>query len=109
AACLGLALLLILASTDESPREYRVLMYYGLYSVLIFTLLPAIFAYHTYGQPIVYGLIEERRILFAFGFVPLLLLAKRVSTLQYERALLYARSEERRVGKECRLRWSPDH
>lgn len=90
AACLGLALLLILASTDESPREYRVLMYYGLYSVLIFTLLPAIFAYHTYGQPIVYGLIEERRILFAFGFVPLLLLAKRVSTLQFERALLYA-------------------
>ena len=21
----------------------------------------------------------------------------------------YARSEERRVGKECRSRWSPDH
>lgn len=90
ALCVGLALLLVLASTDESAREYRVLMYYAFYSVLIFTLLPAIFAYHTYGQPIVYGLIEERRILFAFGFVPLLLLAKRVSTLQFERALLYA-------------------
>src|SRR5438067_7279910 len=24
-------------------------------------------------------------------------------------ALLYERSEERRVGKECRSRWSPDH
>ena len=24
-------------------------------------------------------------------------------------AALYARSEERRVGKECRSRWSPDH
>mgnify|MGYP006992672349 CR=1 FL=1 len=23
--------------------------------------------------------------------------------------LLYNRSEERRVGKECRSRWSPDH
>src|SRR2546426_12822509 len=23
--------------------------------------------------------------------------------------LVYARSEERRVGKECRSRWSPDH
>ena len=90
ALCLGLALLLVLASTDETGREYRVLMYYALYSVLIFTLLPAIFAYHTYGQPIVYGLIEERRILFAFGFVPLLLLAKRITTLQFERGLLYA-------------------
>src|SRR3989442_1780039 len=25
------------------------------------------------------------------------------------RALVYARSEERRVGKECRSRWSPYH
>src|SRR5436853_5712136 len=24
-------------------------------------------------------------------------------------ALLFLRSEERRVGKECRSRWSPDH
>lgn len=90
AICLGLSLLLILASTEESAREYRVLMYYAFYSALVFILLPAIFAYHTFGQPVVYGLIEERRILFAFGFVPLLLLAKRVTTLQFERALLYA-------------------
>lgn len=90
AVCLGLALLLILASTDESAREFRVLMYYAFYSVAIFTVLPAIFAYHTYGQPIVYGLIEERRILFAFGFVPLLLLAKRISIRQFEHSLIYA-------------------
>src|SRR5437588_12930074 len=25
------------------------------------------------------------------------------------RALLFARSEERRVGKECRSRWAPNH
>ena len=90
AICLGLSLLLLLASTDETAREYRVLMYYGLYSALVFTLLPAVFAYHTFGQPIIYGLIEERRILFAFGFVPLLLIAKQTSTLQFERALVYA-------------------
>ena len=26
-----------------------------------------------------------------------------------QRRILYARSEERRVGKECRSRWSPYH
>src|SRR5690606_40616076 len=34
--------------------------------------------------------IEERRILFAFGFVPLLLLAKHISVLQFERSIIYA-------------------
>ena len=29
--------------------------------------------------------------------------------LLYERGVLYDRSEERRVGKECRSRWSPYH
>ena len=28
---------------------------------------------------------------------------------QIEAALVYSRSEERRVGKECRSRWSPYH
>jgi len=90
AVCLGASLLLILASTEDAAREFRILMYYALYSVLVFTVLPAIFSFYTYGQPITYGLIEERRILFAFGFVPLLLLAKNLSTLQFERAILYA-------------------
>jgi len=65
-------------------------MYYAAYSVVVFTVLPAIFSFYTFGQPITYGLIEERRILFTFGFVPLLLLSKHGSTLQFERALLYA-------------------
>ena len=42
-----------------------------------------------------------------------LLMASRLSGYQGERAVLYAsvveRSEERRVGKECRSRWSPYH
>lgn len=90
AACLCLTAFLILAMADEASREIRILMYYCLYSTVVFLVLPAVFAYFTYGQPIVYGLIEERRILFCLGFVPLLLLSKRVSTLQFERALIYA-------------------
>ncbi len=90
AVCLGLSLLLILANTEATSREFRILMYYAFYSVVVFTVLPAIFAFFTFGQPISYGLIEERRILFTFGFVPLLLLAKHISTLQFERAFIYA-------------------
>ena len=65
-------------------------MYYCAYTTVVFLVLPAIFAYYTYGQPIVFGLIEERRVLAALGFAPLLFLGKRVSTLQFERAFLYA-------------------
>ncbi|MEL7559512.1 hypothetical protein [Stutzerimonas chloritidismutans] len=90
AVCLGLSLLLILASTEESSREFRILMYYAFYSVFVFTVLPAIFSFYTFGQPITFGLIEERRILFTFGFVPLLLLAKHISTRQFEHAFIYA-------------------
>ena len=35
--------------------------------------------------------------------------AKNPSVDELEEALVYARSEERRVGKECRSRWSPYH
>ena len=83
-------ILLLLASAENAPREFRILMYYCLYSAVVFLLMPAIFAYFTYGQPIVFGLIEERRVLFCLGFAPLLFLGKRVSTLQFERGLLYA-------------------
>ncbi len=90
AVCLGATFLMLMASTEESSREFRILMYYAFYSFVVFTVLPAIFSFYTYGQPITYGLIEERRILFAFGFVPLLLLAKRMTTRQFEHSLLYA-------------------
>ena len=31
------------------------------------------------------------------------------NSLAYKLHNLFSRSEERRVGKECRSRWSPDH
>jgi len=83
-------ILLLLASAENAPREFRILMYYCLYSTVVFLVMPSIFAYYTYGQPVVFGLIEERRVLFCLGFAPLLFLGKRVSTLQFERGLLYA-------------------
>lgn len=83
-------ILLLLASSENAPREFRILMYYCFYTAVVFLVLPAIFAYYTFGQPIVFGLIEERRVLFCLGFAPLLFLGKRVSTLQFERGLLYA-------------------
>ncbi|AFM33884.1 MULTISPECIES: hypothetical protein [Stutzerimonas stutzeri subgroup] len=83
-------ILLLLASAENAPREFRILMYYCLYSTVVFLVMPAVFAYYTYGQPVVFGLIEERRVLFCLGFAPLLFLGKRVSTLQFERGLLYA-------------------
>src|SRR3712207_7197851 len=33
----------------------------------------------------------------------------RINLMDGALAAAYARSEERRVGKECRSRWSPDH
>ena len=33
----------------------------------------------------------------------------KTSDLDYIARRTYLRSEERRVGKECRSRWSPDH
>ena len=35
--------------------------------------------------------------------------AKHSKPVRLERKVLYVRSEERRVGKECRSRWSPYH
>jgi hypothetical protein len=90
AICIIFTILLLLASAEDAPREFRILMYYCAYTAVVFLVMPAIFAYYTYGQPIVFGLIEERRVLAALGFAPLLFLGKRVSTLQFERAFLYA-------------------
>ncbi|WP_028239921.1 hypothetical protein [Stutzerimonas azotifigens] len=90
AICLAFTLLLVLSSTEEAPREFRILIYYCVYSIFVFTFLPAVFAKYTYGQPIAYGLIEERRVMFSLGFAPLLFLGKRVTPLQFERGLLYA-------------------
>ena len=71
-----------------------------------------VFGYLTVPMAIwLYGVIFEPwlalpiAILFAAGFVPL------YSRLghKYPWQWIFARSEERRVGKECRSRWSPYH
>src|SRR5690554_7447620 len=40
---------------------------------------------------------------------PHIQLMKRIQSLPVEAVVIQIRSEERRVGKECRSRWSPDH
>ncbi|MFC3607063.1 hypothetical protein [Stutzerimonas tarimensis] len=87
--CIGFAILLMLAATEETSREFRVLMYYAVFTCAVFIVLPMIFSYFTYGQPFVYGFIEERRVLYCLGFAPLLYVGKRVTPLQFERALIY--------------------
>ena len=49
---------------------------------------------------------DRARALNAFSF---LLAYADQHAINLSRADLKARSEERRVGKECRSRWSPDH
>src|SRR3712207_1158998 len=44
-----------------------------------------------------------------FVFQAFNLLPKLTSIANVELPMMYARSEERRVGKECRSRWSPYH
>src|SRR5207249_5958926 len=51
--------------------------------------------YHGPGQVVVYPLIDLRRL--------------NIYVKEYVFRLEQARSEERRVGKECRSRWSPEH
>src|SRR5258708_15180524 len=41
--------------------------------------------------------------------LPILVISMHDESLYAERALRAGRSEERRVGKECRSRWSPYH
>ena len=43
------------------------------------------------------------------GVVTLLLFVAQVDTLKLFLVWMLIRSEERRVGKECRSRWSPYH
>ncbi|MBA1275172.1 hypothetical protein [Stutzerimonas azotifigens] len=90
AACILLAIFAALARAETASPELRILTYYAVYTCAVFIVLPAIFSNMTFGQPLVYGFIEERRVLFCLGFLPLLLLSKRLSTLQFERAFLYA-------------------
>ncbi len=87
-ACIGFVFLVMLASTDQTAREFRLLMYYGIYTCVVFIGMPMVFSHLVYGQPLIYGFIEERRVLFSLGFAPLLFLGRRVTPTQFERAFL---------------------
>src|SRR3972149_10858931 len=43
------------------------------------------------------------------GLAPFSRLSQVVTRFEFRRHALFLRSEERRVGKECRSRWSPYH
>mgnify|MGYP002526568541 CR=1 FL=1 len=51
----------------------------------------------------------EARTLIAFGGAAPLHAVRMAEKLKIDQVVIPPRSEERRVGKECRSRWSPDH
>src|SRR2546429_9164350 len=55
---------------------------------------------------VLFGLMHAPQLGWTWGLVSLLILVGIIFT--FARAWT-GRSEERRVGKECRSRWSPDH
>ncbi|WP_145139092.1 hypothetical protein [Pseudomonas duriflava] len=82
--CLAFTLFYLLASVGMEKRDFNILFSYGLYSSVVFILLPAIFSNLYYGQPLIYGIIEERRVLFCFSFAVLLFLAKNMKVAHFE-------------------------
>ncbi|WP_183167686.1 hypothetical protein [Azomonas macrocytogenes] len=90
AICIGFAGFLIMAKSEDSSREFHLLLYYSAFSIFMFIILPAIFSNLMYGQPLIYGIIEERRVMFCLGAIPLLFMAKRVNVLEFERAIVYS-------------------
>jgi len=60
---------------------------------------------HTRARRLFQQVIDDRDTLVVHSY----LLAEAAALLQHRLGLTIARSEERRVGKECRSRWSPYH
>lgn len=88
AACLGFSAMFLVGTVGAERKDYSVAFLFCLFSAFTFTFLPALFAELFYGQPLVYGVIEERRVLLCFSVIPLLYLAKRVSAAQFENCIL---------------------
>ncbi|WP_244309056.1 hypothetical protein [Pseudomonas duriflava] len=87
--CMGFSFLFLLGTVNaRNKQDYNLVMGLGLFSTFIFMFLPALFADLFYGQPLVYGLIEERRVLFCFSFVLLLYMGKRVGASEFEKTIL---------------------
>src|SRR3989449_9142692 len=61
------------------------------------------------GEPAFYGDATREEILRALGAERARMLVVAISDPAATRRMVRVRSEERRVGKECRSRWSPYH
>ncbi|HJE69548.1 MULTISPECIES: hypothetical protein [Pseudomonadaceae] len=88
AICLGFFALFTLSTWHRPQRDYRLLMGFCLFSTAVFVGLPAVFAQLFWGQPLVYGLIEERRVLYCFSAFLVLYLAKRLNAVQFENLII---------------------
>jgi hypothetical protein len=88
AICLGFTLLLLTGTPAANKQDYNMGLAFCLFSTAVFVVLPAIFSKLFYGQPLQYGLIEERRVLYCFSFFAMLYFAKRVTATQFENLVL---------------------
>ncbi|TWI50488.1 hypothetical protein IQ22_03882 [Pseudomonas duriflava] len=88
AICLGFTTLFMLSTPGFRRNDYNIGLAFCFFSAFTFVLLPALFAELFYRQPLFFGLIEERRVLYCFSFVLLLYFSKRVSAAQFESIVL---------------------
>lgn len=82
------AFFILIGSLGTHNAQYRIMSAFCIYMSVVFIGIPALFSYLYYGQPIYYGLIEERRVLFCFSFALLLFLGKRLSAGEFEKTVL---------------------
>ena len=71
--------------------------------------IDALAAQRAMGQPVAYLLAKREFYGREFEVTPAVLIPRPETETLIEAALPRLRSEERRVGKECRSRWSPYH
>jgi len=88
AICLGFTALLLTGTPPANKQDYNLGLSFCLFSAFVFCFLPALFSNLFYGQPLFYGLIEERRVLFCFSFFVIVYFAKRVTATQFEQLIL---------------------
>lgn len=88
AICLGFLVFFVLATVGTHNPDFNTLISFGVFVSVVFIVLPALFSMLYYGQPFYYGLIEERRVLFAFSSILLLYVCKKLTSSQLEKTIL---------------------
>ncbi len=89
AMCVGFALLFMAGTAgNKKSNAYSTLFVYIAFTIATFTVLPALFAYLFYGQPMYYGIIEERRAMFCLSAILLLYIGQRMTASQFEKTIL---------------------